>query len=378
MKSDTIRNAKLLKNIIQTLGTLIIAGALFVQPAMAEQMSNYELTERINQLEEKLKNNALPGGWAERVSLSGVVEVEAGFEDIDYDDPAVKDEDSSDLSLATAELGVDADVADHVAGHVLFLYEDDEDVVVDEAFITISGEDVVPLYMTAGKLYVPFGNFETRFVSDPMTLDIGETRETAVTAGYADDIFDINATVFNGDVDEAGEDNHIETWSAAATFTLPENQVPGLGLAAGVSYISNIAEADGLEEEITAGEVEDHVAGAGCFLTASYMERFFFQAEYISALDDFKAGELNFDGGERFEPETWNVEFAFKVVEKMTLAARYEGGEDLGGFLPETRYGGCVTYDLFENTSIALELLNGEFENDDEAQVVTAQLAVEF
>jgi len=353
-------------------------GTLFALPVSAGQLSNFELTERVRQLEEKLKGKTLPGGWAERITLSGAVEVEAGFEDIDHDDPAIKDEDTSDLSLATAELGVDADVVDHVSGHVLFLYEDEEDVVVDEAFITISGEDVVPLYLTAGKLYVPFGNFETHFVSDPMTLEIGEARETAVTAGFGNDMLDISATLFNGDVDEIGGDDHIETWSAAAAFALPENRLPGLGLSVGASYISNIAEADGLEGEITAGEVEDHVAGAGFFLTASYMERFFFQAEYISALDDFKAGELSFDGGERFEPETWNIEFSFKPVEKLTLAARYEGGNDLGDFLPETVFGGCVSYDLFETTSLALELLQGEFENDDEARVVTAQLALEF
>ena len=378
MKSEIIRKADSLKKFTQAFGFFLIAGAVFIQPVSAEQMSNFELTERVRQLEEKLNKDALPGGWTERVTLSGAVEVEAGFEDMDYDDPAIEDEDASDLSLATAELGVDADVVDHVSGSVLFLYEDDEDVVVDEAFITISGEDVVPLYLNAGKLYVPFGNFETHFVSDPMTLEIGETRETAVTAGYGNDMLDISATLFNGDVDEIGDDDHIETWSAAAAFTLPENRVPGLGLSAGASYISNIAEADGLEGEITAGGLKDHVAGAGFFLTASYMERFFFQGEYVSALDEFRAGELSFDGGERFEPETWNIEFAFKPVEKLTLAARYEGGDDLGGFLPETVFGGCVSYDLFENTSIALELLQGEFENDDEARVVTAQLALEF
>lgn len=60
------------------------------------------------------------------------------------------------------------------------------------------------------------------------------------------------------------------------------------------------------------------------------------------------------------------------------LAARYEGGDELGDFLPENQYGAAVTYSLFENTSIALEYLHGEFANDDERDLLTTQLAVEF
>ena len=47
-------------------------------------------------------------------------------------------------------------------------------------------------------------------------------------------------------------------------------------------------------------------------------------------------------------------------------------------FLPEEQYGAVITYSLFENTAIALEYLHGEFENDDERDLLTTQLAVEF
>jgi hypothetical protein len=51
---------------------------------------------------------------------------------------------------------------------------------------------------------------------------------------------------------------------------------------------------------------------------------------------------------------------------------------DLGDLLPEDQYGAAVTYGLFENTSLSLEYLHGEFENDDERDLLTTQLAVEF
>jgi len=90
--------------------------------------------------------------WFDNITLSGAIEVEAGFEDIDYNDPGIPDENSSDIAVATVEVGVDAEIVKHVSGHLLFLYEeDDTDLEVDEAIISINGEDVVPLYLNAGR-----------------------------------------------------------------------------------------------------------------------------------------------------------------------------------------------------------------------------------
>ena len=108
-------------------------------------------------------------------------------------------------------------------------------VVVDEGLIIIDGEDVIPFYLNAGKIYVPFGNFESHFISDPLTLELGETRESAVKVGFANDMFDLCMAVFNGDINETDEDDdHIESWVASGTFTLPEGAVSGLGLMVGV------------------------------------------------------------------------------------------------------------------------------------------------
>lgn len=347
------------------------------------------LPERIRRIEEKMaqKQEGLLGKWADKITLSGVIEVEAGYEDYDYDDPAEDDEDSSDLTLATVELGVDVDIIKHVKGHVLFLWEEDdtEPVDVDEGFITLDGEDVVPLYLNVGKLYVPFGNFESHFISDPLTLELGETRESALTVGYKNEWMDVSVSAFNGDIDETGEDNHIETYVAAASFSVPEEVSSNFGIRAGVSYISNIADSDSLQDEdddgnkiIAGSEVKDYVEGVSAFLSISYMDKFFFEFEYLGALDEFEAGELLFDNGKEFQPETWNFELAYAATDRLELAVKYEGGDDLGDFLPEDQYGAAVTYGLFENTSIALEYLHGEFENDDERDLVTTQLAVEF
>ena len=67
-----------------------------------------------------MEQKGVLGKWADKITLSGVIEAEAYYEDYDYDDPATDDEDSSDITLATVELGVDVDIIKNVKGHVLF------------------------------------------------------------------------------------------------------------------------------------------------------------------------------------------------------------------------------------------------------------------
>lgn len=341
------------------------------------------LGDRVRRIEEQMeegKKADLLGEWANRIHLSGAVEVEAGYQDMDFADPTLDDLDTSDISLATVELGVDVDIAKHVQGHVVLLWEEDETepLDVDEGFIILDGEDVLPLYLNAGKMYVPFGYYESHFVSDPLTLEIGETNETAVKAGFANDWVDLCAAVYNGDVNELDDgDDHIDGFAGSAVFNLPEGLVPELGLMAGVSYLSNIADSDGLEGE-TPGVLQNDVGGFGAFLSFSYLDRVFFEAEYVTALNSFEAGELSFDNGRRAEPRAWNLEMAFAPMERLELGVKYEGSEDMNDFLPEKQYGAVASYALFKYTTLSLEYLHGEFENLDERDLLTGQLAIEF
>ena len=352
----------------------------------AEEKGRYHsvkgLAERVKRIEDDMKGGLL-GDWAKKITLSGVVEVEAGYEDFNFDDPEDTDTSSSEISLATVELGVDVDIVKHVKGHVLFLYEDDEDVVVDDGFIIIDGEDVVPLYLNAGKIYMPFGNFESHFISDPLTLELGETRESAIKVGFGNQWADICFAVFNGDINEAEEDDdNIESYVIGAVLTLPEGTVSGFGLTGGVSYISNIADSNGIQdvlgEEFDTDEIEDYIGGFSAFVSVSYDDRFFLEAEYVGAVDEFEEEDLGLQPDEKFEPTAFNVELAYAVTGDLEVAVRYEGTDDTMNLLPEKQYGAAVTYSLFENTSLAFEYLHGEFENDDQRDLFTCQLAIEF
>ena len=103
-------------------------------PASQAQASPREMqgiSEGVREVEEKLQDTPLLGGLSHRLSISGVIEAEAGYEDRTYNNPSKQDEESSDITLATMELGIDADISKYVSGHFLLLWEEDDPEPVD-------------------------------------------------------------------------------------------------------------------------------------------------------------------------------------------------------------------------------------------------------
>ncbi len=404
-----------MKKLLSCFLSLVVAVFLFLGSALAQEMSKEEIIKEINALKEraiKLEENLTILEKAETsakkkaedeiqhdgvmgtnesmetlekyikgIEFSGAIEVEAVYEH--FKSEGGKREDSSDLAVATIDFAVEALITDRMRTLVLIEYEDNEDVIVDEAIIHYQAEQVCvadlscnsPWYASIGKLSIPFGYFESHFISGPLTEDLGESKETAVVAGIYNSFINIAVGVFNGDIDKAENDDHIESYVATGMFTIPEDIAPNVGFMAGVSYISNIADSDNLtdffDEEFEADTIIDYVAGFSSFLSVSFMNRFFFEAEYIGAVESFEEDE-------NFRPKTWNFEFAFILIEDVEAAVRYGGSADTLNFLPDTQLGIGGIYEIFNNTYIGLEYLYEEFENDDEVVTLTTQLAVEF
>ena len=177
------------------------------------------------------------------------------------------------------------------------------------------------------------------------------------------------------DVDEAGSEDHIENFVGMGLFTLPEDVVPELSVMGGVSYISNIADSDELtefvEDEFGSDTIENYVAGASAFVSVSYKNRYFPEAEWVGALNTFRE-----DRG--FRPQAWNLELAFRPTNVFEIGLRYGGSDNSLDFLPETQVGVVAAYEIFENASIGVEYMFDEFENGDEVSTVVTQLAIEF
>jgi hypothetical protein len=358
---------------------------LFISPAMAQDAASTRtvggvksMEDRVRHLEQAIGSGDESNRWFDRIEISGLIEIEAMHQSTDFSDPAQADEDESDIDLATVEVAMDAGISDHVDGHVLFKYEED-DLFVDEGFITLSGKERFPIFLTAGRQYLPFGNYDSHLVTDPLTLVLGETNDGAVVVGssFAGDTVEVSAGLFNGAVDETGEDDMVDSVVAAVSFQ------PFESVMMGVSYTSNLISSDGFSEAVVSGTgtVTDMVGGWSAFITTSFLERFTFIAEYAAAMDHFKAGEI-YDAADTKErkPAAWNLELGVSVLENLETAIRYGGSDDGGAdFLPETQYGAVANWGIFDSTNLALEYLRAEFDDDAvETDTFTVQLAIEF
>ncbi|MDD2239863.1 MAG: LbtU family siderophore porin [Kiritimatiellae bacterium] len=366
------------KWIIMTTAVLIAGSTAFGQ--------NNAKAQLFEDLEEKTDPTGIE--WMPGVTVGVLVEAEAGYS-------KQGDEEISDLSLATFELGVDAELTDGISGHVLLLWEEGEDegVAVDEAFITLGGTKEIPVYLEAGRLYIPFGAYNSHFISDPLTLELGETQETAAMIGYAHDFFEVKVGAFNGDLDDEGDDDQIQDLVASLTLT------PMDGVELGTYWMSDLGESGGLEEGLAeasegtpanvvvgadgqpavepavVGVPYKKVGGVGGYVSLS-MGAVTVDAEYITALDSFNAGLL---GEEKLTPQAWNLEVAFAITDPLELALRYEGTDEFPN-MPEAQYGVVAAYGLTDNVSLALEYMHGTFEDNevDDIDLVTAQIGLEF
>jgi hypothetical protein len=213
--------------------------------------------------------------------------------------------------------------------------------------------------------------FNSYMISDPLTLELGETRDTAALFALEGDVWVLKAGVLNGETDTNGDSNHIDNWVASLELTPVEN------LTFGVSYINDLAESD---NELVQDEslYSSNVAGASAFLSVQ-CGQFGFEAEYLTALEDFDSALVGI--GEDLtgrRPSAWNLELAWMPTEKLQLAARYEEANDFQDDVK--RYGATASYGLYEHVVVALEYLrtDADIDADDPINVVTAQLALEF
>lgn len=346
--------------------------------------SNVELEERIEKLEQKAgtaTGDSPLGQISEWVTISGAIEIEAGFASHDDAD----DTDESDISLATAELGIEAKPQEWLTGFVLFSWEDEDDkVIVDEAHITLGATDDIPYYLSAGKLYVPFGTFETMMISDPITLDIGEIVDNAAQVGIEIHGFQAAAYAFNGDVDEAGDDDTIQSFGFSAGYAM---ETDSFSFDLGADWISNILESGVLRDAIDGVDLDEYVPGVAIHAIFNFGP-FSLMGEYVTMTDDAKAV-----GGvvavEELSAYALEAGYTFDVSGfETTVAIGYQASDtdNAGAYddFPESKILGSVGVGITDKLSVACEYSKAENYSaseggdGDEIDTFTIQLAFEF
>lgn len=328
------------------------------------------------------------------VTISGLLQVEARFND------GYGGKDASDFVVDELNIGIEAKVHKFAKAKISLLYEQNiTDLEIDEAFLTL-GKEGSPIFLTVGQQYVAFGNFETHMISDSLTLEIGEARETALQAnveygGFYGSIFAFNGSTQENPIAGAGTgEDKIDHYGLNLGFA---SETKAFAYDIGLSYINDIGDSDGVTNALggknAAALLPDYqyVNALGTHVLLN-MGQFSFIGEYIGALGSFNVGHLNFNN-QGAVLQAWNTELGYSLNmlgKKASLALGYQGTKEaLALGLPKNRYLVGLSMGIYDNTTLSFEYAHeqdynlGETGNTitgtgNEQDRVTLQLALEF
>jgi len=356
-------------NTLTLLFVLIIPGASAFGGHGDGRSASGNLRQRLGSLEA----GAVKGeraGFAGEVggvgfAVSGVVDLEGFAQRSDSEG------NSSGLDYSV-EAALEAEVNEYLSGEIVLTHDEGDPhiVNVDEALLSIEVKDIVSSFtfaLDAGKLYLPFGKFESAFVSDPFTADLGETRNTAVVVGLESELLTADAGVFGGDRDEEGARSGVESLAVTLELNIGE------GGSVGTTYLSDLAESDA-DLVTDSARYETSVPAFGIFVEWE-AGPFTLTGEYLTALRGFGEGVVEASKDlTGVRPSAWSGEISY-AGKRWVGAVRLEGARD---YLDDpTRFGAALSFGLVENVLVGVEYLRTEVD-DESVDTVTVQFALEF
>ncbi len=356
------------------LGRLIWTGVAVLvlsTPALAQQSVEdrlYGMEKRIQNLEQRVADQdevivekdrqiaELTGQtkWAQGLEISGAIEIEAANE------KRAGEESTNSVDMGTAEVVIAAEVNDWTSAELALAYDADAGKVdVDTATATL-GPPGGPWSLTAGKLTLPFGTYETGMISDPVTLELGETGDAAAvfevsSGGLRVSLFGLH-----------GESEKFENFGMSVSYSVGTGTWPS-ALDLSVSYINEIRSDSVADSEAFSefpGMAASATVGAGhASLTV----------EYVKALDEQNGSE----------PSAWMVEgrFEFEFLGKRAaVAAGYQATHEAADLeLPERRMLLGLAVELTEGVGLSMEWkLDEAYGSDDRDTAITVMLALKF
>ena len=281
--------------------------------------------------------------------------------------------------ISTLELGMTFQPHPWVTVQASGLYEDNgrAPLELDVAQLRV-GPPEGTWFVDGGQFYLPFGRYESNMVSDPLTLELGETREIAGAVGFELDQFFGAAYAFEGEQHEEDGQRGNE-WGLEVGYAA---QIGAHPLTLALGYLSDLGDADSLREVV---EDDDRVGG----LAASLL----FEAGPWTLIGEYVTATARFDlgAGEALaeqQPCAWMLEagYGFDLFTKPAqIALGYQGSaEALALELPAAR--GLVTFNLeiYDYTTLQLEYVHDQDYGEDEGGTgnsghgFTAQVAIAF
>lgn len=319
------------------------------------------------------------------------------------------DQDASDINVNSTELYMSASPSRTVDANVTWLREEEFDAEdkdsfdVDQAYVVLSGNsrvltdrkgrgsfDVNPLYVKAGKFYVPFTTpleYHTfDVISEPQALGLSETNETAFQLGFAPhDGLNSYIGVFRGD----GSEGSVAGDDANDVYAGIEYDYGPGSLSA--HWMSNLNNVGVLTEEIGDTGV-DRVGGLGLYGSFESGPALL-QVAHLRSLDDLE--EVGSDtraivsraSVDEPNPSATTVELTYSdfgsVLERsLTGTLVYERTDEWVDH-PENVYGAVLDVPIINGVTGSMEYIQREYDSDfstgpDREELVSFRMAVGF
>lgn len=373
--------------------TMIVAGAVSAN-AFADQNVQAEMDAmqaQLAQLQASVSansagNNLTSANWFNRISLSGLLNVDAmgstGYSPTDY-----VSRNPSTISVSTAALYADADVSDWTKAHIGLVYGADNqtqfnllqsgahssssfngngsNVHVDEAYATIANLAKSPFYLKAGQQYLPFGSY-TPFadMTPSVTQVMSQVNDPAAVVGFVtNNGFNGSAYVLQGEAynQDNGENKRTAIQNYGASLGL-NNTYNNVSYNGGLGFLSNLNDLDAMRYFNTSYEAR--TPGLAANLGVKY-SAFDLSGKWVGATKQFNASDLTYDGNGA-KPKAWNVDagYSFPVLAHNSRAGLgYQGSSqavslvDGGSYhMPKTRYLADYTVNVSKYTDLGFEL----------------------
>ena len=304
---------------------------------------------------------------SDRVELSGNVDVIYSSTDDDANG------DSNDVFVDQVYLGLAIDVSDNVSAYVSL---QDEDVAGDggggnigvyEASVTVGLSDNMSL--TAGQQHFNFINDAEygNFIADTLVRQMAECRDTGLALSLSNDAISGGVFALNGNMDEAGDDDEVNTYGVHASIGGDQED---LSWTLGAGYISNVADAnnggnpaqDGTNGDLSAYSLNGSVTVGSISVLA----------ELVQADDN---------AADTAEESATSIEasMALPMGEgDWTIAAKFEEAEDGGANDVEENVGIGLSSEIYENANLTINWESAEDYNGDDTDTVAVELSVSF
>ncbi len=335
-------------------------------------------------LEDAAKSIGMDPKAHPRLIFSGEVEGQTTYTN-PYSGP-----NNTNIDLTDAELDVVAAVDPWLTGYMVMAYDNgsttasgnrtnSSNLYLDRAFLTLGNLNKFPAYATAGQLYVPFGQYTSYMISDPVTKTLGRIKARALVLGYNQNVgkYDtgITSAIFGFKGDTSTGNNTPSGPSSVNNFGANLEMSQDFGPVTtdvGTSYIYNIADSDGMQ--VTGASYGGFVGFDGASTAAqSLMHRvpaidgrasagygpFSVISEYVGTLRSFDPTNLSYNG-HGAHPDAFHVEGVYQrqIFGKPTSFAVGYGHtwEALGLNLPQDRYLATINMAIFKDALASIEV----------------------